>query len=112
MPWNKICSLMSGIEYVQRSTGVQSADTAADLRKVPEVSAGQNLERTPSVVSERVERFGDIAKMIDNREMIENGDKEWKVEEGIRRGGRRISRRKSALFGGVWGGRGKQNGRT
>ena len=86
--------------------------TAADLRKVTPVSASPNLERTPSLVGGRVERFGDIAKMINKWELIEEDDKEWKVEEGIRRGGRRISRRKSALLGGVWGGRGKQNGRT
>ena len=108
----KSAQLMPGIDCVQRSTGVQSADTAADLRKVTEVSARLNLERTPSLVGGRVERFGDIAKMIDKWEMLEEDDKEWKVEEGIRRGGRRLSRRVSELLGGVWRVRGLWNGRT
>ena len=82
------------------------------MRKVTEVSASPNLEKTPSLVGGRVERFGDIAKMIDKWEMLEEDDKEWKVEEGIRRGGRRLSRRVSELLGGVWRGRGGWNGRT
>ena len=76
------------------------------LEKVTAVFASPNLERTPSLVGGRVERFGDIAKMIIQWEMLEDDDKEWKVEEGIRRGGRRLSRRISELLGGVWRGRG------
>ena len=52
------------------------ADTAADLRKVTEVSASPNLEKTPSLVGGRVERFGDIAKMINKWELLEEDDKE------------------------------------
>ena len=62
------------------------------MRIVTEVSASPNLERTPSLVGGRVESFGDIAKMIDKWEMLEEDDKELKVEEGIRRGSRRLRR--------------------
>ena len=47
--------LMPEIVCEHRSTGVQSKDTAADLRKVTAVSASPNLERTPSLVGGRVE---------------------------------------------------------
>ena len=72
----KSAQLMPGIDYVRRSTGVQSADTAAELRKVTEVSASPNLERTPSLVGGIMERFGDIAKMINKWELLEEDDKE------------------------------------
>ena len=62
--------LMPVVDCVQISTGVQSTDTAADLRKVTAVFASPNLERTPSVVGGRVERFGDIGKMIGQLEML------------------------------------------
>ena len=103
---------MPVVDCVQIRTGEQSTDTAEDLRKVTTDSASPNLERTPSVVGGRVERFGDIGKMIGQWEMLEEDDKEWKVEEGIRRGGRRLSRTISDFLGGVWGGRRQWNGRT
>ena len=89
---------MPVVDCVQIRTGEQSTDTAEDLRKVTTVSASPNLERTPSVVGGRVEMFGDIGKMVGQWEMLEEDDKEWKVEEGIRRGGRRLRRRISELL--------------
>ena len=55
---------MPEIVCLQISTAVQSTDTAAELRKVTAVSESPNLERTPSLVAGRMERFGYIAKMI------------------------------------------------
>ena len=62
--------LMPVVDCVQISTGVQSTDTAAELRKVTAVFPSRNLERTPSVVGGRVERFGDIGTMIGQLEML------------------------------------------
>ena len=41
-----------------------------------------NLERSPSIVGGREERFCDIGKMICLWEEMEGNDQEWKVEEG------------------------------
>ena len=49
-------------------------------------------------LGDRVERFGDIGKMIGQLEMLYEDDKEWKVEEGNRRGCRRLRRRISELL--------------
>ena len=37
--------------------------------------------------------------MVTRWERLEQDDSEWKVEEGIRRGGRKLSRRMSELLG-------------
>ena len=54
----------------------------------------------------REERFCDIGKMICRWEEMEGNDQEWKVEEGVRRRGRRVSRRISELLGKFEGGGG------
>jgi hypothetical protein len=81
------------------STGVQQPDDSADLRKVMRESASPNLDRTPGVVDGRVERFGDISVMVTKWERLEQDDNEWKAEEGMRRGNRKLSRRMSELLG-------------
>ena len=62
-------------------------------------SASPNLDRTPGVVDGRVERFGDISVMVTKWERLEQDDNEWKAEEGMRRGNRKLSRRMSELLG-------------
>ena len=81
------------------STGVQPTEETADLRKVKLDSESTNLERTPVMVDGKLERFKDIGSMITQWEELEDNDKEWVVEEGVRRGGRKISRRMSELIG-------------
>ena len=46
-----------------------------------------------------MENFHDIRDMIAKLERIESDEDEWKVEGGIRRGGRKLSRRMSELLG-------------
>ena len=41
--------------------------------------------------------------MIKQWEQLEKDDSEWKVEEGVRRGGRKLSKRMSELLG-IFGG--------
>jgi hypothetical protein len=81
------------------STGVQQPDDIADLSKVMPESASPNLDRTPGVVAGRVERFGDIGMMVTKWERMDQDDNEWKAEEGMRRGNRKLSRRMSELLG-------------
>ena len=81
------------------STGVQPTEETEDLRKVKLDSASRNLERTPVMVGGKLERFRDIGNMITTWDVLEQDDKEWMVEEGVRRGGRKISRRMSKLIG-------------
>jgi hypothetical protein len=88
------------------STSVQPPDTIADLEKVPVKSASPNLDRTPGMVDGEEERFCDIGQMIKQWEKVENDDSEWKVEEGVRRGGRKLSKRMSELLG-IFGGEGE-----
>ena len=52
------------------------------MRKVNGRSRSPNLERSPSIVGGREERFFDIGKMISQWEEMEGIDQEWKVEEG------------------------------
>ena len=61
---------MPGIDCVQLSRGVQPSDIAADLIKVTVISPSPNLDRTPSMMGGRVERFSDIGKLIDHWEML------------------------------------------
>ena len=70
-----------------------------DLRKVKCMSGSSNRERTPIIVGGKVERFCDIGTMIDQWEEMEGNVLEWKVEEWVRRGGRKVSRRISELLG-------------
>ena len=51
------------------------------------------------MVDGKVERFSDIGEMITQWERIEQDDDAWMVEEGLRRGGRKLSRRMSELLG-------------
>jgi hypothetical protein len=51
------------------------------------------------MVDGKLERLKDIGSMITQWEELEDNDKEWVVEEGVRRGGRKISRRMSELIG-------------
>ena len=80
-------------------TGVQPTEETEDLRKVKLDSASRNLERTPVMVGGKLERFRDIGNMITTWDVLEQDDKEGMVEEGVRRGGRKLSRRMSELIG-------------
>ena len=86
-------------DCVLLSTGVQPTEETADLRKVKLDSESTNLERTPVMVEGKLERFKDIGSMITQWEDLEHNDKEWMVEEGVRWGGRKFSRRMSELIG-------------
>ena len=86
-------------DCVLLSTGAQPSEETADLRKVMLDSASTNLERTPVMVEGKLERFRDIGSMITKWEKLKQDDKEWMVEEGVRRGGRKLSRRMSELIG-------------
>ena len=88
---------MPGIYCVQLGTSVQPPDTIADLEKVSVQSASPNLNRTPGVVDGKEERFCDIGEMIKQWEQLEEDDSEWKVEEGVRRGGRKLRKRMSVV---------------
>jgi hypothetical protein len=98
---------MHGIYCVKLGTSVQPLDITADLEKVPVNSASRNLDRTPGMVDGREERFCDIGQMIKQWEKLENDDGEWKVEEGVRRGGRKLSKRMSEHLG-IYGGKGEK----
>ena len=63
------------------------------------MSGSPNLEKTPSIVGGKVERFSDIGEMITQWERIEQDYNEWMVVEGMRRGGRKLSKRTSKLLG-------------
>jgi hypothetical protein len=89
----------SVINCAMLCTGVQQAEKCTDLRKVTLEPASPNLDRTPGVVDGRVERFGDINVMVAKWESLEQDDNEWKAEEGMRRGNRKLSRRMSELLG-------------
>ena len=73
------------------STGVQSDKHTADLRKVGGVTGSPNLERTPSMVGGRIERFCEIGSMIRRWEEMEG----VVLEGGEECGGRREVRRGS-----------------
>ena len=86
------------IDCVHLRTAVQPASPATDLRKVEYGQASPNLDVNVEV-GVRGETFSDIGGMIARWEMMENSENEWKVEEGVRRGGRKLSRRISELLG-------------
>ena len=94
-----VTNSLPGIDCVRLSKSVQPPDTTADLEKVSVNSASPNLDRTPGMVDGKVERFSDIGEMITQCERIEQDDNEWTVEEGMRMGGRKLSKRMSELLG-------------
>ena len=51
------------------------------------------------MVEGKEERYCEIGQMITQWERLENDDSEWMVEEGLRRGGRKLSKRISELLG-------------
>ena len=51
-----------------------------------------------------MERFCDVGTLIKEWEEMEHDQKEWEVVEGIRRGGRRVSKRMGELLGRFEGG--------
>ena len=72
------------------------------------MSVSPNLERSPSAVGGNAERFCDIGTMVSQWEEMEVKVLEWKVLEGVRRGGRKVSRRISELLGKFEGGGGQK----
>ena len=53
-----------GTYNMYESTGVQSLEHTADLIKVGGVTRNMSLEKSPSMVGGRVERFCEIGNMI------------------------------------------------
>jgi hypothetical protein len=66
----------TGINCVLLSTGVQQPDDIVGSRRVMLESASRNLDRTPGVADGKVERFGDIGRMITRWEKLEQDDSE------------------------------------
>ena len=64
-----------------------------------------NLEKTPSMVNGKEERFRDVHALVREWEELESCKEEWEVQGGVRRGGRKVSKRMSELLGrfGEWG---------
>ena len=84
---------------VQCCTTIQWQERAADMRKVNSISGSPGVGENSPMIGGRGEAFDtDTAKMIRIWENLENDESEWKVEGGLRRGGRRVSRRISELL--------------
>ena len=86
------------IDCVHLRTDVQPASPATDLRKVEYGHASPNLDVNLEV-GVGGEAFSDMGEMIARWELMESSEYEWKVEGGMRRGGRKLSRRISELLG-------------
>ena len=63
------------------------------------------------MVNGKLEQFRDVRSMVEEWNGLETDDLEWLPIEGVRRGGRRMSRRISELLQNFQGGRGNW-GRT
>ena len=85
--------LDTDVQYVQHS------GCTVDLEKDDGGPGSQYLERTPSMVNGVHERFVDVHSLVREWEELENCKEEWEVNEGRRRGGRRVSKRMSELQG-------------
>ena len=85
------------INCVQDCTTVQWREEQADLRKVTIVPRSPDGDVSATRIDE--EEFStDTRKLIETWNKMEEDESEWKVEEGFRRGGRRVSRRISELL--------------
>ena len=91
--------------HIEQSTVVQCSEQTADLRKVRRSYENPKLEKLQSVDNGGLmERFCDVGTLIEEWEEMEKDQKEWEVVEGIRRGGRRVSKRMGELLGRFEGG--------
>ena len=79
-------------------TPVLGAEGDADLRKVEILPASTYTGVALTVTGADEDFSTDIETLKLNWDILENDEKEWKVEEGRRRNGRRISRRISDLI--------------
>ena len=70
----------------------------SDLRKACYRSKNCTQEKSPSLVGGIIERFHSIETVIPKWEEIEKDEKEWEECGGIRRGGRKVSKRMSELL--------------
>ena len=86
------------INCVQQRTFVQWPREQTDLSKVSIVPVSPNFVRTKTGVEEGEKFNTDMGKLITMWDRMENDEEEWKVEEGVRRGGRRVSKRMSELL--------------
>ena len=77
----------------------QVIDCTADLRKVSRKSVIPKVELSPSLVSGRWEDFQSVGALIKEWEHLEGNESEWEVVGGVRRGGKRVSRRVTELMG-------------
>ena len=68
-------------------------------------------DRSTAMVNGRMEQFKDVRSMVEEWNGLERDDMEWLPMEGVRRGGRRVSRRISELLQNFQGERGRW-GRT
>ena len=86
--------------HIERITVVKASEKSTDLRKVIRNYENPKLEKLQSVGNVGiVERFCDVGTLVTEWERMENDPKEWEVLEGIRRGGRRVSKRMVELLG-------------
>ena len=86
------------INCVKQCTSVRRPEEHADLKKVTTVPGSPNFILTKTGVEEGESFNTDMTKMITMWDSMEKDEDEWKVEEGVRRGGRRVSRRISELL--------------
>ena len=84
----------------------------ADLKKVCMRSKNCTQEKSPSLVCGMIERFHNIETVIPEWEEIEGDEREWEEVGGIRRGGRRVSKRMSELLDRFEKGRGEEENET
>ena len=91
--------------HIEQNTVIKASEKSTDLRKVIRNYENPKLEKLQSVGNVGiVERFCDVGTLVTEWERMENDPKEWEVLEGIRRGGRRVSKRMVELLGKFEGG--------
>ena len=106
-----VCDVQCKLDCVhsQVSSKVEPVlDTSADLRKVGMITRKDTLEKSPSLVEGLVERFQSAEALLPEWDKLEGNESEWEEVGGMRRGGRKVSRRMSELLGRFEMGRGEE----
>ena len=87
-----------GINCVQCTHTVQCPEVDTDLRKAEIIPASTATGVTLTLTDAEQEDFStDMEKLKHTWDLLEKDENEWKVEDGLRRNGRKLSRRISDL---------------
>ena len=110
VPGAEVEPTMLGIDCAQCTVTVHYREGETDMQNVNSLPTNISAENTHSMTGVEDEEFTtDLNDLLKTWDIMEDDENEWRVEGGVRRGGRKVSRRMSELIDMFGGSNDKEN---